>query len=167
MPNRVVGIDHLVISVGDFQRSREFYRQVLGFLGFDLRYDYPSYAGFHNGKTRFWITEADAEGRRHKHRKGNIGFHHYAFELRSRADVDALGAHLEKIGATVTDPPDTYNGDDNYYAVFFEDPDGLRLEAMKWGPETRAARKSAKAAKKSARKSGRKSPRKKSLKTKR
>jgi len=28
MPNRVVGIDHLVLSVSDFKRSRDFYRKV-------------------------------------------------------------------------------------------------------------------------------------------
>lgn len=165
MPNRVVGIDHLVLSVSDFGRSREFYRKVLGFLGFDLRYDYSGAAGFHNGKTRLWIMEADEDGRKHKHRKGDIGFHHYAFELRSRADVDALGAFLNENEVTITDPPDTYNGDDKYYAVFFEDPDGMRLEAMKWGPPERRGVK--KSARKVAKKSARKSPRKKSSKKKR
>lgn len=154
---RVVGIDHLVLSVSDFARSREFYRKVLGFLGFDLRYDYSEAAGFHNGKTRLWIMQADERGRAHKHRKGEVGFHHYAFELASRSDVDALGAFLDEHGMTVTDPPGTYNGDDKYYAVFFEDPDGMRLEAMKWGPEKRAAKKRAeKAARTSAKKPAKK-----------
>ena len=31
---RVVGIDHLVLSVGDFRRSKRFYGKLLGFLGF-------------------------------------------------------------------------------------------------------------------------------------
>ena len=44
----------------------------------------------------------------------------------------------------MTDPPDSYNGDDKYYAVFFNDPDGMRLEAMHYG----AARKPAKVKKK-------------------
>ena len=34
----------------------------------------------------------------------------------------------------VADPPDSYNGDEKYYAVFFHDPDGMRLEAMHYGP---------------------------------
>jgi len=164
-PQRVVGIDHLVLSVSDFDRSRDFYRKVLGFLGFDLRYDYSEAAGFHNGKTRLWIMQADEQGRAHKHRKGEVGFHHYAFELRTRADVDALGAFLDENEVTVTDPPGTYNGDDKYYAVFFEDPDGMRLEAMKWGPETKRAtpaRKKAvkKSAKKSAKRSAKTKPKK-------
>ena len=78
---RVVGIDHLVLSVGEFARSRDFYGKVLGFLGFKLKYDDGDMAGWSNGKTLFWIAAADAQGRRRRYRKGDIGFHHYAFEL--------------------------------------------------------------------------------------
>jgi len=131
---RVTGIDHLVLSVGDFARSKDFYNKVLGFLGFKLKYDMGGFAGWSNGKTLFWIAAADAQGRKRKHRKGDIGFHHYAFELASRKDVDALGAFLERHGFDVADPPATHNGDDQYYAVFFSDPDGMRLEAMHYGP---------------------------------
>lgn len=138
---RVVGIDHLVLSVGDFRRSKEFYRKVLGFLGFRFKYDLADFAGWSNGKTLFWIAAADERGRKHKYRKGDIGFHHYAFELESRAAVDALGAFLEKNGMPVPDPPGEYNGDPQYYAVFFTDPDGMRLEAMKYGPAPKARAK--------------------------
>ena len=81
---RVVQIDHLVLTVGDFSKSREFYGKLLGFLGFKVLDEFPTMMGWTNGKTRLWISAADAEGRRHPHRKGNIGFHHYAFQLRSR-----------------------------------------------------------------------------------
>jgi len=130
---RVVGIDHLVLSVGDFARSKEFYRKLLGFLGFKLKYDYADMVGWSNGKTLFWIAVADEQGKKHKYRKGDIGFHHYAFELSSRGDVDELGAFLEKNGMTILDPPGEYY-DSNYYAVYFADPDGMKLEGMIWAP---------------------------------
>jgi len=138
---RVTGIDHLVLSVGDLARSRDFYDKVLGFLGFRRKYDMSDFVGWSNGKTLFWIAQADAPGRKRKHRKGDIGFHHYAFEVRSRADVDALGAFLDKHKMNVVDPPGEYNGDKNYYAVFFTDPDGMKLEAMVYKPRTRRRRK--------------------------
>ena len=104
---RVVGIDHLVLSVGDLARSRDFYAKVLGFLDFKLTYDGGGFVGWSNGKTLFWIAEADAQGRKRRHRKGDIGFHHYAFELASRKAVDDLGAFLEQHGFDVADPPGT------------------------------------------------------------
>jgi catechol 2,3-dioxygenase-like lactoylglutathione lyase family enzyme len=140
---RVLGIDHLVLSVGDFARSKAFYHKVLGFLGFKLKYEYEGMAGWSNRKTLFWIASADAKGRRRKYRKGDIGFHHYAFELSSRKDVDHLGAFLVQHGMTVLDPPGEYNGDENYYAVFFADPDGMKLEGMVYKPKTRRKKQSA------------------------
>src|ERR1700730_719821 len=80
---RVVGVDHLVLSVGDLARSKLFYRKLLGFLGFKLKYDYAEMAGWSNGKTLLWIAAADEQGRKHKYRKGEIGFPHYAVELAS------------------------------------------------------------------------------------
>ena len=136
---RVTGIDHLVLSVGDLARSKAFYGKVLGFLGFKLTHDGGGFAGWSNGKTLFWIAQADAQGRTRKHRKGDIGFHHYAFELASRKDVDALGAFLVKHGMTVVDPPGEYY-DDCYYAVYFNDPDGMKLEGMVYKPRPKQRR---------------------------
>ena len=97
---RVKGIDHLVIRVSDPGRSKDFYGKVLCFLGFELKYEYGDQCGWSNGRTLFWIGEADAEGKQHPHRIGNIGFHHYAFELGRRRDVDDLHACLVEHGFT-------------------------------------------------------------------
>ena len=128
---RVVGIDHLVIRVSDYEKSKAFYGRLFEFLGFEISDEYDDAIGWTNGKTRFWIGPADAEGRKHKYRVGDVGFHHYAFQLRSRKDVDALQAFLQELGATIVDPAGEYY--DDYYAVFFLDPDGLKLEGMKYG----------------------------------
>ena len=136
---RVVGIDHLVLSVGDFARSKDFYGKLLRFLGFKLKHQYADMAGWGNGKTLFWIAAADARGKTGKYRKGDIGFHHYAFELSSRDDVDALGAFLEQHGMTVVDPPGEYYGR-SYYAVYFTDPDGMKLEGMVFKPPKKKRR---------------------------
>ena len=47
--------------------------------------------------------------------------------------MDALGAFLEEHGMTVVDPPGEYYGR-SYYAVYFTDPDGMKLEAMVYKP---------------------------------
>ena len=75
---RVVGIDHLVIRVGDYEKSKAFYHRLFEFLGFEVSEEYADAIGWTNGKTRFWIGPADAEGRNHKYRIGDVGFHHYA-----------------------------------------------------------------------------------------
>ena len=139
---RVVGIDHLVIRVKDFERSQAFYDTVLGFLGFKRKYTFDKTAGWSNGRTLFWIGEADAEGKKHPHRIGNIGFHHYAFELGKRRDVDDLYELLQKHHVKVVDPPADYpDYGEGYYAVFFLDPDGMKLEGMVFKPPRKKKRK--------------------------
>ena len=142
---RVVEIDHISLRVGDFEKSKAFYGKLMPFLGFKVLDEMEHAIGWTNGKTRVWIGAADAEGRKHKHRVGDIGFHHYAFELESRKDVDELQAFVKKLGARIVDPADEYY--DDYYAVFFLDPDGLKLEGMKWGERTARAKRKRTAAK--------------------
>jgi catechol 2,3-dioxygenase-like lactoylglutathione lyase family enzyme len=136
--SRVVGIDHISIRVSDYEKSKAFYSKLFEFLGFEISDEYPNTIGWTNGKTRYWI--APAEGRK-KHSIGDVGFHHYAFQLRNRRDVDALQAFLEKEKVKIVDPADEYYED--YYAVFFLDPDGLKLEGMKYGELTAEKNKKA------------------------
>src|ERR671936_2593125 len=74
---RVTGIDHLVVSVGDFEKSTAFYAPLMEFLGFGVEAEYEGMMGWANCKTLFWIAAADEEGKEHRYRKGDIGFHHY------------------------------------------------------------------------------------------
>ncbi len=135
---RVVGIDHLVIKVSDYEKSKAFYGKLFSFLGFEISDEYEDMIGWTNGKTRFWIGRADEQGRQYKYRFGDVGFHHYAFELRSRKDVDELDAFLrDELHAEIVDPAGEYY--DDYYAVFFLDPDGLKLEGMKYGENSKKA----------------------------
>ena len=137
---KVVGIDHISIRVSNYEKSKAFYGRLFEFLGFEISDEYPNTIGWTNGKTRYWI--APAEGRK-KYRIGDVGLHHYAFELRNRKDVDALQSFLKQQRVRIVDPADEYYED--YYAVFFLDPDGIKLEGMKYGELTaRRKRKSLK-----------------------
>ena len=87
------------------------------------------------------VQTADAEGKKHPYRSGNIGFHHYAFELGKRQDVDGLYEVLKKHDVKVVDPPADYpDYGEGYYAVFFLDPDGLKLEGMVFKPPRKKKR---------------------------
>ena len=56
------------------------------------------------------------------------GLHHYSFEADTRAEVDALHALLKAHDVKILDAPADYAYTKGYYAVFFSDPDGLKLE---------------------------------------
>lgn len=128
---KVTSVDHLSISVSDFEKSKKFYDSLLKFLGFKVLDEYEDSMGWTNGSTRLWISQAKNKGKSHKYHFGDIGFHHYAYRLGSKKEVDELQDHLKKMGAEIVDPAGEYY--DKYYGVYFKDPDGMKLEGMWYG----------------------------------
>ena len=59
-----------------------------------------------------------------------VGLHHVALEASSRAVVDERHEWLVSFGATIESPPQEYAYLPGYYAVFFYDPDGIKLEIV-------------------------------------
>jgi catechol 2,3-dioxygenase-like lactoylglutathione lyase family enzyme len=128
---KIIGIEHIVLHVGDLEKSRRFYQAVLGFLDFKLEWEFDRVLGWDNGETMVWIREAPPAARKRKFRLGDIGFHHYAFELARREDVDALYELLKQQKIKVVDPPADYPSyGEGYYAVYFLDPDGMKFEGV-------------------------------------
>lgn len=133
--SRVIGIDHLSIRLSHYHKSNSFFGRLLTFLGFEIYNEYPDTTSWTNGHTRFWIAAVDPAARKRKYHIGGVGFHHYAFQLCNRKDVDELDAFLRNdLKATIVDPAGEYY--DDYHAVFVLDPDGLKLEGMKYGEKT-------------------------------
>ena len=58
------------------------------------------------------------------------GLHHLAFEAMSRAAVDERADWLGSVGAEIESEPQEYGYIPGYYAVFFYDPDGIKLEIV-------------------------------------
>jgi catechol 2,3-dioxygenase-like lactoylglutathione lyase family enzyme len=59
-----------------------------------------------------------------------VGVHHLCVEADSRARVDERHEWLLATGAAIESPPQEYGNLPGYYAVFFYDPDGLKLEIV-------------------------------------
>ena len=59
-----------------------------------------------------------------------VGLHHLAFEATSRAAIDERADWLRSAGAVIESEPQEYTYSPGYYAVFFYDPDGMKLEIV-------------------------------------
>ena len=126
-------IHHLDLTVRDPKASRAFYAAVLGFMGYrevadhDRGFDYD--LATPDGFCSIGIMKAQGPNADRPHDRYSPGLHHVAWTAQSRADVDRLHELLKEIGAVVLDPPADYpRYGPGYYAVFFADPDGLKLE---------------------------------------
>lgn len=135
-------LSHLDLTVTDLERSVAFYDHVLGRLGYDRRDDVGAGApcwGISDPSGGFFtiaLKPAPPEKRCARHDRYTPGLHHLAFHADNREDVNEFHRFLQGIGATVLDPPAEYTYTLGYYAVFFTDPDGIKLEVV-FEPEWR------------------------------
>jgi glyoxylase I family protein len=130
---RSTGVHHVDLVVSSLERSLPFYRDLLAPLGFTRA---GTIVG-ERGETVWYIggrgssvglREAQTVGRSHD--RYALGVHHVAFEADSRETVDERTAWLRECGAELESEPREYDYMPGYYAVFFYDPDGLKLEIV-------------------------------------
>ena len=128
-------VHHIDLTVSDLARSAPFYDRVLGFLGYRrTRHDAVGSNWELRAEGRL-VCEVDIRPARSDriHDRYSAGLHHLAWHAESRADVDRLHARLVEWEATILDVPADYPAyGAGYYAVFFADPDGLKLEFVHW-----------------------------------
>jgi catechol 2,3-dioxygenase-like lactoylglutathione lyase family enzyme len=122
------GVAHVMLTTGDFERSRAFYRELLPFLGLKAVIDAQGWYYCVGGRTAFGIRECAPEHRGERFVQQRVGLHHVCFRARERQDVDALHDKLLALGALIVHPPREDRFAPGYYSVLFEDPDGVRLE---------------------------------------
>jgi catechol 2,3-dioxygenase-like lactoylglutathione lyase family enzyme len=127
----VTGLDHLYLSVSDFARAETFYDRVMAILGFrkgTKAIGGDRHAHYFNRVMQISIRPARSTDRPHD--AYAPGLHHVCLRLPDRRSVDAATRALRALGIEATAPRLYPEYADDYYATFFSDPDGLRLELV-------------------------------------
>jgi glyoxylase I family protein len=110
------GIDHTIITVNNYEQASRFYGWLMPKIGYTSgEQEYGTMKGWLGKRMSFWIKKADARFATDTFNKDRIGLCEIAFKGESRADID---------------PPKEYDYAPGYYAVFFADPDGIKLEVV-------------------------------------
>ena len=127
-------IDHLDLVVTDLERSLRFYTELLRPLGYTRTAEIEGeqgervvYVGRPNGSGSVSVREA--KGRR-EYDRYDVGIHHIAFSATSREQVDERAEWIRSNGGTIESGPEEHDYTPGYYAVFFYDPDGIKLEIV-------------------------------------
>jgi glyoxylase I family protein len=131
------GIHHLDLVVSDFERSLTFYRGLLRPLGYvqegpirGERGEVVIYLNRTADGSAVGLREAQSDAHEVPYDRYGVGVHHVAFTAPSRAIVDERAAWLSEQGAAIESGPQDYDYIPGYYAVFFADPDGIKLEIV-------------------------------------
>ena len=130
---RSTGVHHVDLVVSSIERSLPFYTELLGPLGFNRVGEVEG----ERGETIWYISGPgtavglrEAQSEVAPYDRYSIGLHHLAFEAASRGVVDERAEWLRSRNVELESEPQEYTYIPGYYAVFFFDPDGLKLEIV-------------------------------------
>jgi catechol 2,3-dioxygenase-like lactoylglutathione lyase family enzyme len=124
-------VHHVIVTVNDLGRSLPFYEWLMPRLGYATNWHYEGGNGWLSPAGSFWLKPADSRFAGDAFHKDRVGLCEIAFAAATRDDVDALHTALVERGATILDAPREYpQYVPGYYAVFFTDPDGIKLELV-------------------------------------
>jgi catechol 2,3-dioxygenase-like lactoylglutathione lyase family enzyme len=124
---------HLQLNVSDAKTSLPFYKDLFTYLDYKITDESPEHIGVSNGGTDFWIIQTDKAHKENKFHRKNTGINHLAFRLNSKEEVDTFVNEFLKpkgIGTLYDTPKIFHEYGSEYYAVFFEDPDRIKIEVM-------------------------------------
>ena len=134
----VTGIDHIYITVSDLQRSESFYdKTLLGALGFHknkFALGGDPHIQYYNRHFGYVLRPSRSSA---GHDAYAPGLHHFCLRVESKADVIAVANQLRAAGVEASAAKLFPQYAPDYWATFFNDPDGIRLEVTNYRQERR------------------------------
>ena len=136
----MLSIDHIQVTVKDMSIAEPFYDKLMPILGFDLEKKVSAVIEEHDlyvveylsSQYDFGICSprtAFTDNTIHRRKPGAL--HHLAFRAKSRTEVDELYLKIKDIGAEIVHAPKIFpEHGENYYALFFKDPEGIKYEIV-------------------------------------
>lgn len=131
MDLHVLRLDHLYVTVRDLAASERFYDPVLQALGF--KKGTRAIGGephvHYLGRTlQYTIRPARSGHEADPYATGSV--HHVCFQVIDKAAVDEAHRRLRALSVEASAPRLYSEYRSDYYATFFKDPDGIRLEIV-------------------------------------
>jgi len=134
----VIGIDHIYITVSDLARSEVFYDKVLltalEFRKNKFTLDGDPHVQYFNRHFGYVLRPSHTPS---THNAYSPGLHHFCLRVESVKEVVAVSAQLRSVGVDASEAKNYPEYAPDYWATFFSDPDGIRLEVTNYRQERR------------------------------
>lgn len=124
-------LHHVEIYVSNLEISHAFWAGLLAQIGYEKESSWDDGFTLAHADDAYltFVQVAEKHAHRAYHRSG-VGLNHLAFRVRDREGVDKLRDYCQENGI-VRLYEDRYpfaNGGSDYYALFIEDPDRIKVE---------------------------------------
>lgn len=122
-------IHHIEIYVSDLKRSVNFWGWFLSDLGYEVYQEWGKGISYKLDDAYLVFVQTEDRFLDASYHRCRTGLNHLAFHAGSREEVDEMTARLKAKGMSILYPDrHPYAGGEDYYAVFFEDPDRIKVE---------------------------------------
>ena len=126
-------IHHVEVNVSNLEKSSKFYEGFLSWLGYTRVLEEKGIVGWRKSRTRIFLVQCAAKYRSNGFHRKRIGLNHIAFQAPTRQTVDEFyKAYLltNKIPILYGGTKEWPDYEGGYYAVYWEDPDRIKLELV-------------------------------------
>jgi len=119
------------IYVSDLKSSIDFWGWFLEYLGYRPFQSWESGHSWKLGKTYIVFVQAEERFMDIPYHRCRVGLNHLAFHADSREQVDDMTKKLEGNGVKILySDKHPFAGGEKHYAVYFEDPDRIKVELV-------------------------------------
>jgi catechol 2,3-dioxygenase-like lactoylglutathione lyase family enzyme len=133
----IIGIDHLYITASNLERSEKFYDVVMEILDFQknrFQFGAEQHIQYYNRDFGFVLRPARVSD---PHNPYAPGLHHVCLRVESEKELQEVASRLKAKNISASEPRHYPEYALDYYAVYFTDPDGIRLEITNYRQERR------------------------------
>ena len=124
-------IHHIEIYVSDLKNTVDFWSWFLEELGYSDFQKWEGGKSWRLGETYIVFVQAEERFLDVPYHRCRVGLNHLAFHAISREHVDDVTQKLRDKGITILyADKHPFAGGKDYYAVFFEDPDRIKVELV-------------------------------------
>ena len=124
-------VHHIEIYVSDLNRSIDFWDWLLKEIGYVSYQSWDRGKSWRKGSGYLVFVQTNPEHSEFGYHRCRTGLNHLAFHAGSRDHVDQVTDKLRQRGATILyEDKHPHAGGSDHYAVFFEDPDRIKVELV-------------------------------------
>ncbi|MBS4196610.1 VOC family protein [Lederbergia citri] len=124
-------IHHIELYVSDLKKSIDYWGWLLEELGYKIYQKWDKGQSWKQGETYIVFVQTEERFLDIPYHRCRVGLNHLAFHARSRQHVDEMTAKLKERNVNILyKDKHPFAGGPDYYAVFFEDPDRIKVELV-------------------------------------
>lgn len=124
-------VHHIELYVSDLKTSLNFWGWLLEELGYEVFQTWEQGKSWKLGETYLVFVQAEEKFLDTPYHRCRVGLNHLAFHAESRQQVDEMTKRLESRGVNILyKNKHPYAGGEEHYAVYFEDPDRMKVELV-------------------------------------